>query len=242
MSLLTIAQGVARPAPVLVPTAVFGSNDSNALLLRSCLSRAGKSLHRMHDWTVLVKEYTFTTTASTANYVLPTDFARFCGDTVWDRANYERMRGPLSAQEWQSYKSSILGTSISRFRRHRVRLNTLALGTEFYLDPTPTASAETLAFEYVSTFWCKTSADAGLADWAADTDVGVIDEHLIELAATWRFFDRLGMAYGEAKAECDEETDKAWARDSGMMALSLVPSAGIRFIGPENVPDTGMGS
>jgi hypothetical protein len=47
-------------------------------------------------------------------------------------------------------------------------------------------------FEYQSTYFCQSSAGADQSAWAADTDVGVLDENLMELGVIWRFKKKNG--------------------------------------------------
>lgn len=238
MTLLTICQNVANMAGVKSPAAIIGSSAETPVLLLACANRAGKSLAKRHNWISLIAEHTFNTAASTANYALPSDYARLMDETLWDRANYERIRGPLSPQEWQLHKSSVLASTVTTWKRFRIRR--VSGATEFYIDPTPDA-VEAMVFEYVSTNWCETSGGTGQAAWAADDDVGVVDEYLLELETTWRFLNRLGLAYEEEYNEAQKEINQAIARDGGSPTLSLNRRRGVQLLGSHNVPDTGFG-
>lgn len=238
MSLLTICQNVAKICGVASPSAVIGVSEETAELLLACCNRAGKSLARRHNWVDLITEHTFSTAASTANYALPSDYSRLVDGTLWDRTNYERIRGPLSAQQWQLHKSSVLASTATTWKRFRIRR--VSGATEFYIDPTPDA-VESLVFEYISNNWCESSGGSGQAAWAADTDVGVLDEYLIELETTWRVLNRLGLSYEEEYNEAEKEVSQAIARDGGPRTLSLSGGRNTHLLGPQNVPDTGYG-
>jgi hypothetical protein len=239
MSLLTICQNVAKIAGVASPSAVIGLSDETAQLLLACANRAGKSLEKRHQWLDLVTEYTFNTVASTANYELPSDYSRLVDGTLWDRSNYEQIRGPLSPQEWQLHKSSILASTATTWKQFRIR--NVSGNRRFSIHPTPDA-IESLVFEYVSKNWCESSGGTGQSEWLADTDVGILDEYLIELETTWRFLSRLGLAYEEEFNEAQNQVNQAIARDGGMSVLSLSRKSGFKLIGPDNVPETGFGS
>jgi len=238
MTLLSICQNVANMAGVKSPSAVVGNSEETAVLLAACANRAGKSLLKRYNWLSLVKEHTFSTAASTANYALPTDYDRLVDGTLWDRSNYEQIRGPMSAQQWQVHKSSVLASTATTWKRFRIRR--VSGATEFYIDPTP-AAVESLVFEYVSSYWSEDIGGTGHVVWGADDDVGVIDEYLIELETTWRFLSRLGLAYEEEYNEAQREVNQAIARDGGSKTLSLNGSSGIKLLGPQNVQDTGFG-
>lgn len=239
MSLLTICQQVAREIPLEIPTVIYGNTNETASLLLACAQAEGKSLQRRHNWVSLVTEYTFNTANGTADYSLPSAFSRMVDGTVWDRANYWDMRGPLTPQQWQQYKSSVLSSTVTTNKRYRVR--NVSGTVQFSIDPTPT-SIDACVFEYVSKNWCESSLGTDQSAWAADTDTGILDEYLMERGILWRMLKRLGMEYEAEKAEYDREVDKAVARDGGRPVLSLSKRSGLFLIGPHNVPDTGYGS
>lgn len=241
MSLLTLCQQVARLIPTNVPTVLVGNTEKTASLLLACAQEEGEALNRRPEsyWTSMVKEHTFATVNGTADYDLPSDFRYLVDGTVWDRDNFWDMRGPLSPQEWQMYKSSVLGSTVTTRKRYRIR--NVSGTVKFSIDPTPT-SADDLVFEYVSTNWCKSSGGTGQSSWLADSDTGVLDEYLIRLGVRWRILERLGMDWDAAYQEYEREVNTALGRDAGAPALKLSARVGINLIGASNVPDTGFGS
>lgn len=181
-----------------------------------------------------------------SDYTLPTDYFAFVDDTLWDRTRFWKMRGAMSPQEWQLYKSSALGKA-SIERRWRVRLptgSTAGASTKFSIDPVVQDNGSYLVFEYYSKYWCQSSD--GLTQrtiWAADSDTGLLDEYLIELGTRWRTMNfPLGIAYAEQRDEYEREVDKAVARDGGSTILDLSPSPRLHIIGPYNIPETGFGA
>ncbi len=185
-----------------------------------------------------------TFTFSQTDYALPADFARSIDGTFWDRTRYWQMRGALSPQNWQLYRSSIYGKATIE-RRWRFRnsdwLSSMS-GTPstniLSIDPTPIDNGSILVFEYNSNGWCA-DADTGArqTQWLADTDVGVIDEYLIYLSVKWRLLRRMGVSYQEEKDEYDREVDLAVARDGGTAVLNLTPMRGIGLLSPLSVQD-----
>lgn len=238
MTLLAICQHVARITPVAVPTVIVGSSDQTASLLLACAQDEGESLARTFNWLDMVTEHTFSTVAAQADYDLPSDFRNLVNQTLWDRDNFEELRGPLSPQEWQRYKSSVLADSVTTWKRYRIR--NVAGAVKFSIDPTPD-SVETLVLEYASNAWCKSSGGTLQAEWLADTDTGVLDEYLMRLGIQWRFLKRLGMSYEDERVEYDREVSQAKARDGGAPVLMLSGRRRLQLIGPQNVPDSGFG-
>lgn len=204
-SLLSICQAVAGDAGFGVPSSIIGNTDQTATRLLRLANKSGRAMSKK-PWEVLQKEFTFSTVASTATYAFPSsDFGWFVNDTAWDRSNYWKMRGSLSAQEWQRYKSGIASTQ----PRTRFRIK----GGLIYIDPTPTAVVN-MVIEYISSKWCSDSTGATpKLEFDNDQDVPLFDDYLFELDLTWRFLDRQGMSYGEAKDEAERQIDIAFAHD-----------------------------
>ncbi len=83
------------------------------------------------------------------------------------------MRGPLSPPQWQFAKSSVAGrAAIAR----RFRFRNVGGQTMLSLDPVPADNGAALVLESVSNAWCRSAAGAPQSAWAADTDVGILDE------------------------------------------------------------------
>lgn len=237
MSLLTICQAVAEEVGIDSPDSIIGNSDRTAKQLLRLVNRTGKVLAKK-PWTILQSEHTFTTVASTASYSLPSDFAWLLMGTAWDRDNYWQMRGGLSPAEWQMYKSGIIANTAVR-KRFRIKASSNA--NKFFIDPTPSA-AEDLVFEYVKNTWC-TSSDGNTfrTAMAADTDVALISEELIELGAIWRFKNAKGLAYEEEYNEYKDQVDMAFARDPGLKAINMGKGSN-KEPWRMNVPESGFGS
>ncbi len=240
MSLLTICQNVAAVTGAMArPSAIIGANDEDSSRLLACCNRAGKSLAK-YDWLSIRLTITFPTISGLESYLIPGDFDRFVPDTHWDATNNRRIIGPTSPQEWQLRRNSTIAVSVST-RKH-YRIERVLQSTELYLDPIPDTTGEQLTFEYISKHWCENTANVRRSEWANDTDVGIIDEYLIELETQWRFLQSLGLPYGEAYNESKREVLKAYARDGGMTVLPLARRRNETLLSSYNVPDSGYGS
>lgn len=232
MTLLSICQSVAMDLGVNLPQPpVFGSRMPVAQRLFAQARRAAQSLYRRAPWVELVTEHTFTA-AGESDFPLPPDFGWMVDDTLWERSRYWSLRGSMSPQRWQLYRSSIYGRA-TIWRRWRVRLpsgSNSGTAPVFSIDPPISASdnASQFVFEYVSKNWCVSNM-AGQPqvmtnDWTSDSDTSVLDEWLIELDTRWRMLRRLGLAYDDDQDEAEREIDKAVARNGGGAILDLVPT------------------
>ncbi len=152
MTLLEIIQAAALELGLNAPSSVVNSDDLQALQLLALANREGKEARSKVDWPQLSKEYTFTLSASTADYALPADFERFNFQTHWDRSNHWEILGPLSPEEWQWRKSGIVNSAPRR--RWRVKGFT---ASQLSLDPTPPAAdaGQTMVYEYQTRSWCS---------------------------------------------------------------------------------------
>ena len=236
MSLLTVAQAVAEEVGLPMPGSIIGSNDKTAKQLLRLINRSGKRLAKK-NWTILQKENTFSTVASTASYSLPSDFDRLLDGTAWDRDSYWSLRGGLTPRQWQVYKSGLVANSTVR---SRFRIKPDSRVNKFFIDPTPSAVVA-MVYEYASTQWVSdTGNTTGKAAYAVDTDVALISEELIEMDVIWRILNRKGFAYEEEKLEAESAIDRAYAEDGGAPVLDmggpvLVPNFHM------NLPEGGFG-
>ena len=213
MTLLTICTNVADEVNIDRPTSVIGNPQTTAQRLLRYANRAGVSLMKAYPWQALRKEVTFTSVASeTQTSILPADFDRFVPETFWDRSGTVLISGPVTAVEWQGIKAlSYTGRPKFAYR-----------GDDVLVIPTPSAGS-TFAFEYVSNLWCASSGGTGQAAWAADTDVGVIDEELITRAMKFIYLSDSGLPNEVAFKDLKDYTDTLTANDQ--------PGAGIMVSG-----------
>jgi 3-methyladenine DNA glycosylase Tag len=219
LSLLTLVQDAADRLGVVRPTSVVGSADQQVRQLLSLAQQEGKELSRRFAWQVLTKEQTITATATeTQANAIPADFDRVVNDTFYNRTANRKVEGPLNAQEWADYKASV---STVLFDAFRVR------GDSLLLAPTPTAG-DSYVYEYVSTWWCTTSAGTTgtLAAWASDDDIGILPEELMTLGVVWRFLRAKGLDYAEAFRSYEVAVMQRQGWDGGKRITSMARGPG----------------
>ena len=183
MSLLSIAQAVAKNTGIEVPDTVQGG-DPDAVKLRQFINETGDELARRVDWSALRKTATLSGTGFNAPYNLPPDYSRLIGGLAV-RVNGSAVRGGLTADEWNALEP-VEGTP----RYFQTIANQIAL----YPYP-PEGMPVTLTYQ--GTNWVRSDK----REMVADGDETFLPERLLEMGGVWRSKRHIGADYGDYLAE-----------------------------------------
>lgn len=224
MTLLTICRNAADEIGIDRPSSVVGNSQPDAQKLLRYANKTGTQLMKRVAWQVLRKERTFTSIAGeTQTAILPSDFDRFVPETFWNRTDYYLISGPVGAVEWQGLKAfSYQGQVKFAYR-----------GGDVLLIPAPGAG-KSLAFEYVSNQWCASSGGTGQTAFAADTDVGTIDEELVTRGLKFTYLTDEGLPNAIAAQEFNDYLDLLIGNDqpsAGVMVAADIFGGGRHFDG-----------
>lgn len=214
MTLLSLLQDVSDELGIPRPGSVMDNADVTVRQLLALANREGKSLVQRYPWQECVKEATFTTVAAELQGTLEsiaTGFNWDLYDTIWNRTQQLPVGGALLPSEWQFLKASIVTSPYSQFR---IRNKSL------YMYPTPTAG-ETVAFEYVSRFWCESSGGSAQERWAADSDVGILPEDLMHIGIVWRWKKAKELDYSEEFRDYEMQVANRMSRSDGARKIDL---------------------
>ena len=202
---------------------VFGSTDENVIQLRTLLESAGRQLVKETRWLQTTREHTFATTAATS-YNLPSDYARMVDGTGWNRTQRLPIR-PVSPTEWQFLQAGVITAATAVL----FRPNTSTLSVW------PTSNTgDTMAFEYISTFWVRSSGapSPDLDAPAANTDTIHIDSLLIQKALRLAWVRAKGFDTTTAQDEYDAAYKAAQGLNAGAArTLSVTPRADDEVLG-----------
>ena len=227
MSLLTIVQGACGQLNLVQPPAVVSASDQQTAQLLALARQGGKELARRFDWQTLIREATFLTAAAEQQTTLAsiTGFARIIDGTMWNRTQSRPVHGPLTPEEWQHRKAATAQAGIDHCFRIR--------GDAILFSPEPPAG-DTVAFEYVSSQWCRSAGGAGQSDWLADSDSALIDEEILRLDLVWRFLKAKGLDYTEEFRTCEQALADLFGADAGKPVINF---SGTQTGVGLNVPD-----
>jgi len=238
-TLLELVQAFCNETGLSEPSSVIGNTDDQTKQILALANREGAELAGMAGgfggWQNLHTEYTFTTVASQADYALPSDLEYFAQRTFWDGSKRWELLGPIAAQEKQLLRYGFVATGPRR--KFYIKDNKL------YIDPTPTETGETVAFDYYSKNWVlDTDGTTTKARFALDTDTVKLDEDCFIMGLKWRFLRAKGLDYTQEQADYMMAVNQKIARDCGQPDLPLSGgTVGSRFLDEENIPDASYG-
>jgi hypothetical protein len=183
MTLLTIAQGLARNVGMQSPSSVVGSTMREWQEGLQFANETGEELARRVDWGALQGTATLTGDGTNKVHTLPAGFSRLSkGIAVKSGAAIVR---PLSRAEWNSL------TPVQGTPRYF-----LLEGTELTLWPY-LANAATVTASYQSEYWTSAGSNA----FTVDSQTSLIDEDLFLKGLIVRWRRQKGMPYQDEEAE-----------------------------------------
>ena len=184
MTLLTIAQDVARNTALDVPATASGSTAREIVNVVQFINDTGLELARRVNWGALRATTTITGTGVNANFALPAYYLKLIeGGAVF--AGSAAVRGGLSPDEWAAL-TPIEGTP--RFYRLR--------GSSISFYPF-LANAATASVNYQSTAWASNGTDR----LQLDAETSLIPEDLLVKGSIWRQRRHVGQDFADQIAE-----------------------------------------
>lgn len=170
-------------------------------------------------------------------YPGPSDYDFSINRTSWDRTNRWELLGPDSPQIDEWHRSGIVTTGP---RRHFRWVGDLT-GGNYRLWPPPQSNDTPfqIAWEYISTFWCKNAAGTGKSSMTADSDVPNLDSQAIILGVKWRFLQIKGFPTAASlQTECLDYVQQLIARDGGAPTLSMNRRSWSPLLSSWNIQDS----
>ena len=184
MSLLTIAQGLAKSVGLPVPDSVIGSTDRTWIEVAEMANETGEELARRVDWGALTSTATITGDGTAKVHAMPAGFSRVTRGAAVINASDQVVR-PISQPEWATL------TATQGTPRYFI-LRGSNMETWPYLGNVAEATVN-----YQTEYWC----DNGTAAFATDDDSPLMDEELFQKALEVRWRRKSGMPYSDHEAE-----------------------------------------
>ena len=220
MSLLTLVNGAQDTIGITRSTTVIASTSGNVRTLLALAQTEGQELIERFAWPATQLEAAHTTIAAENQGVMTTiapGFGYMINQSFWDRTLTQPVDGPLSPQEWQLFKARVTTGPYSSYRLQSGNL---------YAYPAPTSGSD-WRFEYQSINFCESSGGTGQSAWAADTDVGVLDENLMQMGVVWRFKKKNGLDYSEDFRVYEQKLANKTSRVGGKRVLDMAGGNGV---------------
>lgn len=238
MSVLSMVRATMGRLSLTPPSVVVTSTDNQVVQMFELLKEAAEDLADYgideSGWQAMQAEWTFVTVAQEAqtNTPLPPDFSRFINNTFYDRTTQRQLVGPLTPIQFQQQKSRpILLQPYLAFRER---------DGVFLIEPAPVAG-DTIAYEYVSSFYAVSSAGQAKREFTSDDDTTYLDEELLKKSLRWRWKQAKGLDYGEDMASYERSAAKTYAQDGAATALSIGEPAPLPFPERLNIQEGNWG-
>lgn len=190
------------------------------------LNASGIDLINSYTWQELDKEFTMVTNG-TNTAPLPTDFNGFIDQTQWDTDIRWPLIGPMSPQQWQFMKNSVINSG--PYTRYRI------LGNKLTFYPIPAAGL-TYRMEYKSTSWVQSGAGYATSV-TLDSDIPVFDAFLIERTFKLKLWEAKGLDTTNLLQDAARAFIYVTGADTGAPVLNVAGRAGNFLLGYQNVPD-----
>jgi hypothetical protein len=220
----------------------FSSQDEAFIQLRGLLTGAGRELVDMHNWTVLVNNFSVTVQpGDSGDYPLPDDFNRMINQTGWDQGNNLPVGGPLSAQDWTYLEGRDLAstTIYASFR--------LEDGI-FRIFPQPPPESLVISFEYISGNWVQEVSQLKTAPGVKDrpttgTDIVLFQPVMMVKMLKMQFLAAKGFDNSAGVGEFMRLFNARTGQDAGASILSASNANSVYpyLSGYRNVGDTRYG-
>jgi hypothetical protein len=175
-----------------------------------------------------VQDGTVELTYQQISYDLPSDWERQIPQTEWDRTNRWPLLGPVSPQDWQSFRSGIVYAGPRQ--QFRIANNFVNIA------PNPPAGL-LFAYEYISNAWVRSNTGVEQSSFLVDTDTTIFDDSLLltGLKSQWKAAKGLDGSYDMAEFRSLLEVMKS--QDHSAPMLSLSPNPISIFLTTNNIQD-----
>jgi len=184
MSVLSIAQNIAKETGFAVPTSLVGNTDALAIQLLFIIKRETRALSDRFIWQQLITPGTFNFVNAQETYDLPSDFKDYVPKTMWNYTSRRPIIAPIDSESYEVQKNYLITSGIDKMA--------FIYGNKIHITPIP-GSTDTINYLYTTTKIYQSSVGVGQTDIVADTDTTAIREYIVELGVKLRFLVAKGL-------------------------------------------------
>lgn len=190
--ILDIVKEAVNIKGISAPSSLFVANDTSAAQLLAIVQETAIDSALRFDWQELLSIYDFTTVAGSQQFLLSTSDLqyrrKFIDRTFWDLTAQQRLRGPLSPQQWQQLR--VINTAPLPY------LFTIIAGN--FLMPTTTEAGHDITLMWLDKrLWLDKTGATKQERCEADTDTFRLSENVMMYGIRWRYLQVKGLEYGE---------------------------------------------
>lgn len=184
MSVLSIAQNIAKETGFAVPSSLVGNTDALAIQLLFIIKRETRAISDRFIWQQLITPGTFNFVNAVESYPLPADFKDYIPKTMWNFTSRRPLISPIDAQSYEIQKNYLITSGIDKM--------VFIYGNQIHITPIP-GSTDTINYLYTTLKIFQSSLGVGQTDIIADTDTTAIREYVVELGVKLRFLVAKGL-------------------------------------------------
>lgn len=212
MTILSVAQDVAKVIALDVPDAVATSTDREYVELFHVANEMAERIARGHEWQLFSRIHTLTGDGTTEDFDLPSDYDRMLVKSqVWSSA-LETGLSPISdLDKWLELDVQAFDFVVNAWTIY---------GGQMHIKPAlPTAV--TAKFFYQSNLIVSASGGSTKVTFSADDDHFRLDEQLLKLGMIWQWRSNKGLPYAEDMVNYETLLARLVTRDKGSRMLRI---------------------
>lgn len=212
MTVLSVAQDVAKYIGMEVPTALLSSTDREHVELAEIIQEMATRISRDYDWQKLSAIATITGDGSDTDFDLPSDYDRMIVDTGLWLSSLQAPLTPIdSLDKWLELDVLSFGFITNAW---------IMYGDQIHIKPA-LATGVTAKYFYQSNLIVSPASGSNKTAFTLDTDTYRLDEQLLKLGAIWRWKAEKGQAYDEEMADYEELKGQLIVRDRGSKMVKV---------------------
>jgi hypothetical protein len=212
MTLLSVAQAVAKKVGISVPDSLASSTTREHVELLETINEMAQRIAEVHNWEVLNVQETITGDGTTESHNLPSDYDRMLVKSqLWSSSLETPLSQIFDRDEW-------LGLDVQSY--DYVINAWIKYGGQIHIKPA-LASGVTAKYFYTSNLIVSPNTGSNKTEFTADDDTFRLDERLLKLGTIWQWRENKGLPYAEDMATFETTKSRLINQDKGSRLLRV---------------------